>query len=181
MDAMATTGKRQDERDSIDRLVDSWAPQLPEIDLEVEAIVQRVHKLHKYLRKRMEETLGDFGLAWGEWSVLGQLRLGGPPYRRSPGQLSGHEGLSSGAMTNRLDRLEQRGLVQRLPDPSDRRGIQVELTEAGHELWLETVDAQAAKEATLASALTEREKQQLNKLLRRAMRAFEEPGAPDTC
>ena len=129
----------------------------------------------------MEETLGDFGLAWGEWSVLGQLRLGGPPHRRSPGQLAGHEGLSSGAMTNRLDRLEERGLVQRLPDLKDRRGIQVELTQEGHELWLKTVDAQAAKEATLASALTEREQHQLNKLLRRAVRAFEAPGTADDC
>jgi DNA-binding MarR family transcriptional regulator len=179
---MATTAKgRQTEQDSIDRLVTSWAPHLPDIDLEVEAIVQRLQKLTKSIRRRMDETLGEVGLAWGEWSVLGQLRLGGPPFRSSPGHLVKHEGLSSGAMTNRLDRLEERGLIRRLPDPDDRRGIQVELTDEGHRVYLEAVDVQAAKEATIASALSDREKAQLNNLLRRALLAFEDPRAPDDC
>jgi DNA-binding MarR family transcriptional regulator len=179
---MATTArKKQAEEDSIDRLIASWAPQLPDLDLEIEAIVQRMQKLTKAIRRRLEETLSDVGLAWGEWGVLGHLRLGGPPYRSSPGQLAKHEGLSSGAMTNRLDRLEERGLIRRLPDPDDRRGVQVELTDEGHRAYLEAVDVQAAKEATIASALTESEKAQLNQLLRRALLAFEQPGEPDDC
>ena len=177
---MATTAKgRKTEEDSVDRMIASWAPQLPNLDLEVEAIVERMQKLTKAIRRRLDETLSDFGLAWGEWSVLGHLRLMGPPYRSSPGQLAAHEGLSSGAMTNRLDRLEERGLIRRLPDPDDRRGIQVELTDEGHRVYLETVDVQGAKEATIANALTEREKAQLNELLRRALLAFERPDDPD--
>jgi DNA-binding MarR family transcriptional regulator len=179
---MATTVKRRaSERDSIDRLIALWAPHLPDIDLEVEAIVQRLQKLTKSIRRRQEETLGEVDLAWGEWSVLGHLRLGGPPFRSSPGHLAKHEGLSSGAMTNRLDRLEERGLIRRLPDPDDRRGIQVELTDEGQRVYLEAVDLQAAKEATLATALSEREKGQLNNLLRRALLAFEDPRSPEDC
>jgi DNA-binding MarR family transcriptional regulator len=165
------------EQDSVDRLVAQWAPELPpSVDLEVEALVQRLQKLNRVLRRRMDETLADVGLAWSEWKVLGALRLRGEPYRSSPGQLAKHEELSSGAMTNRLDRLEERGLIRRLPDPDDRRGVLVELTEAGHTAWLESVDAQAAKEAELAVALTKHERDQLNTLLRRAILSFEEPG-----
>jgi DNA-binding MarR family transcriptional regulator len=178
---MATASKKKAEEDSIDRLIASWAPQLPGLDLEVEAIVQRMQKLTKTIRRRLEETLSDAGLAWGEWSVLGHLTLSGQPHRSSPGQLAAHEGLSSGAMTNRLDRLEERGFIRRLPDPDDRRGIQVQLTDDGRRAYLEAVDVQAAKEATIAAALTDREKEQLNRLLRRALLAFEEPDAPAVC
>jgi DNA-binding MarR family transcriptional regulator len=162
-------------------MVARWAPHLPDIDLEVEALVQRVQKLNRYLRKRLEETLSEFDLAWGEWGVLGHLRLNGRPYRSTPGQLAKHEGLSSGAMTNRLDRLEERGLIRRLPDPDDRRGVVIELTEAGEQAWLETVGVQAAKEAAVANALTKTERDQLNRLLRRAILSFEEPSAPEDC
>src|SRR3954467_307543 len=165
------------EQDSVGRVVALWAPQLPAgVDLDVEALVQRVQKLQRYIRRQMEETLAEGGLSWSEWSVLGGLRLGGEPYRSSPGRLAKHEELSSGAMTNRLDRLEERGLIKRLPDPDDRRGVLVELTPAGHDAWLQAVDAQAVKEAAIAGALTKQERDQLNKLLRRAILGFEEPG-----
>src|SRR5512147_2697450 len=104
------------EEDSVDRLVAQWAPQLPDsVDLGVEALVQRISKVHRHIRRRQEETLAELGLGWAEWTVLGQLRLGGEPYRSSPGKLAKHEQLSSGAMTARLDRLEERGFIRRLP------------------------------------------------------------------
>jgi DNA-binding MarR family transcriptional regulator len=87
-------------------------------------------------------------------------------------------GLSSGAMTNRLDRMERAGLVRRLPDPVDRRALQIELTEAGWKLWQDSVEVQAEKEARIASALDEREKGQLNDLLRRVLNAFVEEHGP---
>jgi DNA-binding MarR family transcriptional regulator len=108
--------------------------------------------------------------------VLGGLRLAGEPYRSSPGQLAKHEELSSGAMTARLDRLEERGFVRRLPDPDDRRGVLVELTKAGLEAYFAAVDVQAAKEQAIAHALTERERAQLNGLLRKLILGFEQPG-----
>jgi DNA-binding MarR family transcriptional regulator len=88
--------------------------------------------------------------------------------------------LSSGAMTNRLDRLEQAGLVRRLPDPDDRRSVVVELTDHGREIYRSAVGVQAQKEALMAAALTAREKTQLNSLLRQLMLELEhrEAGSP---
>jgi DNA-binding MarR family transcriptional regulator len=169
--------KAAEQEDSIDRMVALWAPHLPAIDLEVETIVQRVQKLQRYIRRRMDETLADVGLAWSEWEVLGHLRLSGEPYRSSPGELAKHGEVSSGAMTARLDRLEERGFVRRLPDPDDRRGVLVELTDAGLEAYFAAVDVQAAKEAAIAQALTKQERAQLNGLLRKVVVGFEEPGS----
>jgi DNA-binding MarR family transcriptional regulator len=164
------------EEDSIDRMVSKWAPHLPAIDLEVETIVQRVQKLQRYVRKRMDETLNDVGLSWSEWEVLGALRLSGEPYRSSPGKLAEHGQLSSGAMTARLDRLEERGFIRRLPDPDDRRGVLIELTQAGLDAYFAAVDVQAAKEATIAHALSRQERADLNGLLRKLILGFEQPG-----
>lgn len=168
--------KAADQEDSIDRMIARWAPHLPAIDLEVETIVQRVQKLQRYIRRRMDETLADVGLSWSEWEVLGQLRLSGEPYTSSPGKLAEHEQLSSGAMTARLDRLEERGFIRRLPDRDDRRGVLVELTESGLDAYFAAVGVQAAKEASIAEPLTEREREQLNGLLRKVIVGFEQPG-----
>lgn len=168
---MAT--KQEQEQDSVDRLLAEWAPELRGVDLDVESAVQRMQRIVKTIHRRMDETLAEFNLSHGEWGLLGHLSLAGPPYRSSPGQLSGKEGLSSGAMTNRLDRLEAAGLVRRLPDPTDRRALVVELTEKGHDLWAEAVGAQASKEAVLAAALDRKELQELNVLLRKVLLEFE--------
>jgi DNA-binding MarR family transcriptional regulator len=168
------SAKAIDQEDSVGRWLANVAEQLPQIDLDVEAAVGRIHKLNKHIERRMKDTLAEHGMNYGEWGILASLRLSGPPYRSSPGELSEKEGLSSGAMTNRLDQLEKAGLVRRLPDPDDRRALKVELTEKGHDVWEKAVDAQAAKEAALADALDERELAQLNKLLRKVLIRFEE-------
>jgi DNA-binding MarR family transcriptional regulator len=160
------------EPDDVDRKLEVWARELPTLDLLTEGIVERIQTIEKYLARSMNETLGRYDLSWGEWKVLGSLRYSGPPYRVSPGQLSRWLELSSGAMTNRLDRMEQAGLIRRLPDPDDRRALQIELTEAGWKLWQESVAVQAEKEALVASMLDEAEKRRLNDLLRRLLNAF---------
>jgi DNA-binding MarR family transcriptional regulator len=162
-----------DERDHIDAFLEEIGPELPPIDLEVEGIVDRISGLSRRFHRSLDETVAEFGLTNGEWKVLNSLRYAGPPYRRSAGQLAERAELSSGAMTNRLDRLEKAGFVRRLPDPDDRRGVQVELTEAGRRVGEESVSAQAAKEAFVVAALSSKEKRQLNALLRRLMREFE--------
>src|SRR5687768_9001341 len=101
------------EEDHVDRFLAEFGKELPAIDLEVEGIVDRINGLRRRFWKMLDETLSDYELTAGEWSVLGALRYAGPPYRLSPGQLAGKEELSSGAMTNRLDRLEAAGLVRR--------------------------------------------------------------------
>ena len=161
------------EQDHVDRFLDSVRDELPGLDLTVEGIVDRIMGLDRRLRRMMEETLSERELSWGEWKVLGLLRQAGPPYRRSPGYLAVHAELSSGAMTNRLDRLEEAGLIRRRPDTGDRRSIHVELTELGGKAYDDSASAQASKEALVASALNEREQEQLNNLLRRLMLAAE--------
>jgi DNA-binding MarR family transcriptional regulator len=168
------------EQDHVDRFLQSLKDkEILDIDFEVEAIVDRILDLGRRIKRTLEETLAAFDLNHGEWKVLGALVHTDAPHRRSPGWLSDQCGLSSGAMTNRLDRLEQAGLVRRLPDPSDRRALHVELTDEGMRLWKETVGAQAVKEGLVTSALNEREKQQLNALLRKLMLEFERIEGPD--
>jgi DNA-binding MarR family transcriptional regulator len=169
--------KTTEGQDRIDRALEDWTRELPDLDPTIEGIVDRIQGLSKYIARTMDETASETGLSFGEWGVLGMLRRPGPPYRRTPGQLATWAGLSGPAMTNRLDRLEAAGLVRRLPDPDDRRAIQVELTDDGHRAWEESVGMQAAKEELITSAaLDAKEREQLNGLLRRLMLAFERTG-----
>jgi DNA-binding MarR family transcriptional regulator len=158
--------------DHMDRMLDVWVREIPGLDRLTEGIVERIDSLARYFNHSMETTLAEFGLDRRTHRVLGRLRYQGSPYRLSAGQLADGMGLSSGAMTNRLDRLETAGLVRRLPDPDDRRGVLVEPTKAGHAAWDRATDTQARREALIASALTEEEREQLHSLMRRLMGAF---------
>jgi DNA-binding MarR family transcriptional regulator len=166
--------EKTEERDHVDRWFESaWLEEIPNLDFAVEGIVERMNGLSRRFKRSLNETLAEHGLTREEWEGLGALRRAGPPFRRSAGELAELSELSSGAMTNRLDRLEKAGLVKRLPDPNDRRGVLVELTKAGQKAWLESTGAEAAREALIAAALSDREKEQLNGLLRRLMLEFE--------
>jgi DNA-binding MarR family transcriptional regulator len=168
------------ERDHIDRFLDSIRERLPMLDPEVEGIVDRIGGLDRRFKRAMDETLGEFNLDYAEYKLLGLLSREGEVYRSSPGRLARLMELSSGAMTNRLDRLEEAGLLRRLPDPDDRRGILVELTTEGKRVYEEAIGVQGRKEAFFASALNKAEQKQLNALLRRIMIEFEraEGGPP---
>jgi len=167
--------RAEQQRDHVDRFLESIQEELPaEVDLTVEAIVDRISGIGRRLKRMMEETLAEHELTWGEWKLLGRLLHQGPPYRLSPGKLAEYLELSSGAMTNRLDQLEEAGLIRRLPDPNDRRSVQVELTPAGETAYRQPTAAAAVKEALVASALNQREREQLNGYLRRLMIAFEQ-------
>ncbi|HEY2789006.1 MAG TPA: MarR family transcriptional regulator [Gaiellales bacterium] len=175
------TPTRTEQRDHVDRFLETIHLVLPELDLEVEGIVDRIGGIARRLNRATDETLAEFGLDHGEYKALSVLAQSGPPHRSTPGKLARRMELSSGAMTNRLDRLEQAGYVRRLPDPDDRRGVVVELTDHGRETYRGTVGVQAKKEALMAAALSSREQTQLNSLLRRLMLELErrEQGAPD--
>jgi DNA-binding MarR family transcriptional regulator len=166
---------RKTERDHVDRFLDEIRDELPaEVDLTVEGIVDRINGINWRIRKMLDETLEQQGLTSADWKVLTALRWQGKPYRRNAGELAKRSDLSSGAMTNRLDHLEQEGLVRRLRDPDDRRGVLVELTEKGRKRHQQAIGVQAQKEALHAEALGERDKEQLNALLRRVMLTLEE-------
>jgi DNA-binding MarR family transcriptional regulator len=160
------------DEDHIDRFLAEH--DLPGVDLEVEGIVDRINGLRRRFHTMTDETLSEQGLSEGEWKVISTLRLMKPPYRRSAGQLARRSDLSTGAMTNRLDKLEERGFIRRMPDPDDRRGVLVELTKAGERAWERALGAQAEKESLIAGALTKDEQRRLNELLRRLMREFEQ-------
>lgn len=163
-----------EEHDNLDDQLTIWIREIPNLDRLTEGIVERIQKLARFFDVTMANTLEEYEMAARTYKVLGRLRYQGPPYRLSAGHLAESMGLSSGAMTNRLDRLEQAGMVRRLDDPNDRRAVLVEPTEAGHAAWDGAIRAQADRESLIASVLTEEEKEQLHSLLRKLMMAFPE-------
>jgi DNA-binding MarR family transcriptional regulator len=144
--------------------VETW----PQIDPEVEGVVSRIEKVEKHLQGAFRESLGKVGLTKEEWKVL--MKLYGEV--RSHGWLSRELEVATGAMTNRLDKLERRGLVKRARDPGDRRGVLLELTPAGRKLFDEYISVAAARESELVAALSLREQRQLNGLLSKLLVAM---------
>lgn len=174
--------RKSGERDHVDRFLEEISADLPsDLDLTVEGIVDRIGGINRRIKWMHDETLDQLGLTVSDWHVLTALRWAGEPYRRKAGELARRADLTSGAMTSRLDALEKEGLVRRLRDPADRRSVVVELTAKGRQQHERAMGIQAEKEALLAAALTVREKEQLNSLLRRVMLTLEEryPGKPD--
>jgi DNA-binding MarR family transcriptional regulator len=168
------TAKEAAQRDHVDQwLEEAWLEDIPNLDLEVEGIVDRMNGLTRRIRRSLNTVIAEHDLTYEEWDVLGALRQSGPPFRRSAGLLAKRTDLSSGAMTNRLDRLEKAGLVRRLPDPDDRRGVLIELTAEGEKKWVATAEVQAGYENLIGAALNKSEVEQLNSLLRRLMLEFE--------
>lgn len=161
-----------DEPDRLDARLSGWKREIPGLDVPTEGIVERTQILAHYFDRSLEDTLAELGMDRRAYWLIGQLRFVGAPYRQSPGQLADSLHLSSGALTARLDRLEAAGLIRRLPDPTDRRGALIEPTEDGHAAWERCTGVQARREALIAGALSESEKDQLHRLLRRLMRAF---------
>jgi len=155
--------------DEIDRIVDQWNRERPELDVSPTHTLQRITRLALLQGVSFARVFAPYRISFGEYLVLAALLRAGPPYRMSPTRLFNAVILSSGAMTNRLDRLEEMGLVERQPDPSDRRGRLVALTDRGREL----VDAAAidhlANEERLLAALDAGERKQLAGLLRKLL------------
>jgi DNA-binding MarR family transcriptional regulator len=167
--------RKSGERDHVDRFLEDISADLPaDLDLTVEGIVDRIGGINRRIKLMHDETLDQLGLNITDWHVLTALRWAGEPYRRKAGELARRAELTSGAMTSRLDALEKEGLVGRLRDPADRRSVIVELTEKGRKKHQQAMGIQAQKEALLAEALTGREKEELNGLLRRVMITLED-------
>lgn len=125
------------------------------------------------MERATEETFQRYGLGVGGFDVLAALRRAGKPYRLSPTELYNSLLISSGAMTNRIDRLEETGLVERAPDPDDRRSVSVALTAKGRKMIDAAVAEHLAKEESLLSGLNVKEQKQLADLLRRLLIQFD--------
>jgi DNA-binding MarR family transcriptional regulator len=146
----------------------------PQIDPEVEGIVTRIEKIHRHFQEAFRASLGDAGLTKEEWKVLMALH----DSVRSHGWLSKDLDVSTGAMTNRLDKLERQGLIRRTPDPQDRRGVLLEITENGQSQLAEHVQAGADRERELVNDLTAAEKQELNRLLSKLLASLHGKATP---
>ena len=163
-----------EERDSVDQHISGFLRRYPEIDADVEGIVDRVCKLHKYLVNTLEDTIAGYGLVHPEYKLLLHLRAEGAEDGVSAGDLSRSMVMSSGGMTNLIDRLEHDELIRRGSDPSDRRSVLVTRTPKGRKVIDRAVSAEAAREFDLLEPLTPSERKELNGLLRRVARSFEE-------
>lgn len=161
------------EKDFVDSILGQWKSERPDLDASPMGVLGRVTRLESHLDRAVSEEFARHGLARGEFDVLAALRRSGPPFRLNPKVLSGRLMLSSGAMTNRLDQLEKRGLTRRMPDPSDRRALLIELTKEGRETIDEVVTAHVHNLATLLEPLTKGERRQLAELLRKLLLPLE--------
>jgi DNA-binding MarR family transcriptional regulator len=154
------------ERDGVDLIIEQWARERPDLDVSPIGVIGRISRLARELEQRLEPVYRAHGLEPGWYDVLATLRRAGPPYRLRPSEFTTTLMLTSSGTTKRLDRLEQAGLIARTPDPDDRRGTLITLTEAGHELLDTAIDAHVANEHRLLAALTAAEQRELAGLLR---------------
>jgi DNA-binding MarR family transcriptional regulator len=153
-------------RDEVDELVEAWARELPNLDLEPVAVFSRIHRLARHLDLARREAFAAHAIESWEFDVLAALRRAGAPYELSPGRLLRETLVTSGTMTNRVDRLAGRGYVERSPDPADRRGVIVRLTREGKTAVDGAFEALLAAEAALLADLPVRDQKKLASLLR---------------
>ncbi len=152
---------------------EQWRQQLPDLDTAGMVVLGRLAEAAQLIaRDHLNPLFARFGLQPGEFDVLATLRRSGPPYRLTPTTLYEAAMISSGSMTNRLDRLEKAGLVQRLPNPEDGRGTLVGLSEAGLALIDETVNAHVANQRRVLAGLDAAEQVQLAGLLEKLLTAL---------
>src|SRR4051812_34208823 len=161
--------------DNVDRLLSGWVGARPDLELGDLQVTARLSRIGAHLARRQEAVFGRFGLNRGEVGALSALRVAGPPHRLSPTRLAKGLMLSSAGITSRIDRLERRGFVTRLPDPNDRRGVIIELTPAGLEAVDAAVTALAASDRQLLERLDADEIRQLETLLRKLLAGLELP------
>ena len=162
--------------DEVDDIVARWRTQRPDLDVAPLQVLSRVSRLARHLDRARRAAFAAHGLETWEFDVLSALRRQGSPYQLSPGALLHATLVTSGTMTNRIDRLEASGLVRRHNDPQDKRGVLVKLTEDG----IRRVDAAVAdlleRERDLLASLTPDQREQLAGLLRVLLAPFD--GAP---
>lgn len=144
------------------------------MDTPAVSVVANLRRLARYIDLALSKTFAPFDLNTGEFDALAALRRAGPPATLTPTELSNQLLLSSGAMTNRIDRLESAGLVTREPDPDDRRGVRVALTAKGSALIDAAMAAAVTKNAKIVGTLSEEELAAAADLLRRLLLYFEE-------
>lgn len=160
--------------DAVDRILEQWQRERPDLDASPMGLLGRMARLSKHLDRSIQATVAEFGLNPGEFDVLATLRRSGSPYQLSPTDLFNALMVSSGTMTHRIDQLERAKWVRRIPDPGDRRGTLIALTDEGLELIERAVEAHVANGHKVLNALKESERDVLMLLLRKLLLSFEQ-------
>jgi DNA-binding MarR family transcriptional regulator len=153
-------------RDEVDTIVEAWRRERPDLDVAPMEVLSRISRLARHLDRVRASAFSSHDLESWEFDVLAALRRSGPPYRLSPGQLLRETLVTSGTMTNRVDRLAMRGLVVRQDHPDDRRGVLVQLTDAGKDVVDATLADLMVAEREILDALDVADHDQLTRSLR---------------
>jgi DNA-binding MarR family transcriptional regulator len=151
-------------KDEVDRIINAWEKERPDLDFSPLAILSRISRISRQLDIARRNAFADLE-NWG-FDVLAALRRVGAPYQLSPSQLMQETMVTSGTITNRLDRLEELDLIKRNPDPNDGRGIIVTLTKSGMRTVDKAMEDLLSRERELIKSLTKNEREELAKLLR---------------
>jgi len=167
------------ERDEVDDLVAAWREQRPDLDVAPLQVLSRVSRLARHLDIARRGAFAAHGLETWEFDVLSALRRAGPPFQLTPGALLRATLVTSGTMTNRIDRLAAAGLVYREPDPRDRRGVLVTLSERGTAVVDAAFTDLLERERGLLARLGPREHGMLAGLLRTLLVPFDEGSPPN--
>jgi DNA-binding MarR family transcriptional regulator len=158
--------------DEVDELSEAWARERPDLDLAPVAVFSRISRLARHLDLARRTAFTRHRIESWEFDVLAALRRAGAPYQLSPGRLLRETLVTSGTMTNRVDRLAARGFVERSPDPSDRRGVIVRLTAEGRQAVDAAFEELLAAEAALLATLPAADRELLASLLRTLLVPF---------
>ncbi len=163
------------QHDPVDQIVAQWREIRSDLDLRAMALVGRLGRVAGLLEREIARVLGQHDLAIADFDVLATLRRAGPPHRLNPTHFAKALMLTSGTITNRLDRLAARGLIERLDDPSDRRGTLVALTPKGKSLVDAAVGDHVENETRLLAGLSKTERADLDRLLRKLLASLDAP------
>ncbi|ADD42441.1 MarR family winged helix-turn-helix transcriptional regulator [Stackebrandtia nassauensis] len=155
--------------DNVDRRLDQWRVERPDIDTTAMGVVARIQRANRLLERELRANFAKHDLQLWEFDILGTLRRNGPPFQLTAGQLVESAMVTSGAITNRIDRLVARGLVTREVDPDNRRSVLITLSDKGRELIDPVVESHANLETQLLGKLSDRDQEQLAGLLRRLL------------
>lgn len=161
------------EHDEVDRIVESWRRERPDLDFAPLHVLSRVGRLSRHLDRARRAAFTASGLESWEFDVLSALRRAGEPYQLSPKALLQQTLVSSGTMTNRIDRLVQRGLVTRRTDPNDGRGIRVSMTPEGQARVDGAISQLLVAESELLENLAPADQEHLASLLRKLSLDFD--------
>lgn len=165
------------ESDVVDSILEQWSRERPDLDVAPMGVIGRVSRLARDIEARLDPIYAAHGLEAGWFDVLATLRRSGPPFRLRASHFTRALMLTASGATKRLDRLEEAGLISRVPDASDRRGILIELTPKGRRLVDKAVVAHVDNEHRLLSGLTKAEQRQLAGLLRKLGLSLDRTGS----